>query len=589
MFLLNDDNSIYVTRGDIAFFSVSAEDNGVVHHFQAGDVLRIKVFGKKNCENVVLQKDFPVTENAEEVGIFLTEEDTKIGGVISKPVDYWFEVELNPETNPQTIIGYDDEGPRLFKLFPEGNDVENYQPSPEDFPVVDEELDPTSPRPVSNMAVSSAIALLESAVENGLVAMTANTPQLFGAVADGVADDTAAIQECLNTYNDVVLPAGTYVISSPLIINRANQTMRGLSQDVIIKAKTGLSGEMLLVDGSRSPAYRSNQHVKNIHFKGNGTCDGLHFYKNADFFIDGVKVSDCGWGIVSDDSLLYNIFASTVIDCKNGVKFKNSNELSAANNVCFEMCKIIQIAEYAIYSESGDSTHNVVFQCCEIEATNTAKANISPVTLQSKSTSGASPIMVFRNCWFELNHGSIPVLITGADGNQKQYIFDGCAIINAANACECFIKATGRTLVMLNQSDPCTYTGASVKVISGKLFILGGVFSYEIDDENNVTHLAYDGFVNSPLVMRNGYGVLFKSAGGSDNNKIYGQSNKLKIVADKEVVLLDGAKGVDMVNSYLKPMILGSVYLWTYNKTVYVKHGSRPTQYNDGTVLITLS
>ena len=124
MFVINDDLSIYATRGDIVFFSVTAEDNGENHKFQPGDVVRIKVYGKKDAENVVLQKDFPVTAETESVEVYLSEQDTKIGEVISKPTDYWYEVELNPDSNPQTIIGYDDDGAKVLRLFPEGKDVE---------------------------------------------------------------------------------------------------------------------------------------------------------------------------------------------------------------------------------------------------------------------------------------------------------------------------------------------------------------------------------------------------------------------------------------------------------------------------------
>lgn len=165
MFTINDDNSIYATRGDIVFFSVSAEDDGVAYTFQPGDVVRIKVYGKKDAENVVLQKDFPVTEECEAVEIFLSEEDTKIGEVISKPKDYWYEVELNPGENPQTIIGYDEDGAKVFKLFPEGDDIPEYVPDPEELPVVDDKLDATSTRPVQNQAITKAIFELRGAVE----------------------------------------------------------------------------------------------------------------------------------------------------------------------------------------------------------------------------------------------------------------------------------------------------------------------------------------------------------------------------------------------------------------------------------------
>lgn len=155
MFRIDEDMTIYVTRGDVAFFRVTAEENGLPYKFKSGDVVRIKVMQKKKCENVAFQKDFPILDESEYVDILLTEEETKIGDVISKPVDYWYEIELNPYTDPQTIIGYDDDGAKIFKLFPEGRDI-NTTVEEEDIPVVDYELSLTSDRPVQNQAITRA-------------------------------------------------------------------------------------------------------------------------------------------------------------------------------------------------------------------------------------------------------------------------------------------------------------------------------------------------------------------------------------------------------------------------------------------------
>lgn len=157
MYIVNDDKSIYATRGDIVAFSVSAEDGDKAYVFQPGDVVRVKVFAKKDCTDVVLERDFPVYEATETVDILLTGEDTKIGEVISKPRDYWYEVELNPFSYPQTIIGYDEDGAKVFKLFPEGRDLEDYEYTEEDIPFMDRELDPKSTRPVENQAVARAV------------------------------------------------------------------------------------------------------------------------------------------------------------------------------------------------------------------------------------------------------------------------------------------------------------------------------------------------------------------------------------------------------------------------------------------------
>ena len=56
--------------------------------------------------------------------VMLTSKETKFGELIHKPKDYWYEVELNPMTTPQTVIGYDEDGAKVFRLFPEGKDVE---------------------------------------------------------------------------------------------------------------------------------------------------------------------------------------------------------------------------------------------------------------------------------------------------------------------------------------------------------------------------------------------------------------------------------------------------------------------------------
>lgn len=164
MYHVNEDMSIYVTRGDAVAFTVSAcDEEKTPYQFQPGDVIRFKVVEKKACENVLLQKDFGIWTYTTDAEIVLTKNDTKFGEIISKPTDYWYEVELNPLTDPQTIIAYDEEnGARVFRLFPEGADLEEEPIEPEDIPVVDEELDLTSIRPVQNRAISRAYAMLRT-------------------------------------------------------------------------------------------------------------------------------------------------------------------------------------------------------------------------------------------------------------------------------------------------------------------------------------------------------------------------------------------------------------------------------------------
>ena len=125
MFKINEeDKSIYLTRGDAAILKIEIEDEeGNAQTFNPGNVVRFKVTDKKGCGRALLQKDVTVNEETTEVQIPLTRDETKLGEIISAPKDYWYEIELNPDTAPQTIIGYDEDGAKILKLFPEGGDM----------------------------------------------------------------------------------------------------------------------------------------------------------------------------------------------------------------------------------------------------------------------------------------------------------------------------------------------------------------------------------------------------------------------------------------------------------------------------------
>lgn len=123
MFKIDGDKTIHLTRGDVALFDVTAAFLDGLYTFNKDDVVRFKVYERKDCGCVVLQKDVRVEEESEAVSVFLEKEETKIGELISKPKDYWYEIELNPETKPQTILGYDEAGPKVFRLYPEGDEA----------------------------------------------------------------------------------------------------------------------------------------------------------------------------------------------------------------------------------------------------------------------------------------------------------------------------------------------------------------------------------------------------------------------------------------------------------------------------------
>ncbi len=59
----------------------------------------------------------------------------------------------------------------------------------------------------------------------------------FGAVGDGLTDDTLAIQQALAAYQNVFVPEGTYLIAAPLTLGNS-QSLFGAGQASIIKCQT---------------------------------------------------------------------------------------------------------------------------------------------------------------------------------------------------------------------------------------------------------------------------------------------------------------------------------------------------------------
>ena len=114
---------IELTRGDVCVIEITAIDkNNNRYTFKKDDVLRLNVYTKKDMSDLRMTKEVVVKEDSPKVDMSLSSEDTRIGDTTSKSVTYWYEIVLNPETSPQTIVGYDKEGSKKFILYPDGED-----------------------------------------------------------------------------------------------------------------------------------------------------------------------------------------------------------------------------------------------------------------------------------------------------------------------------------------------------------------------------------------------------------------------------------------------------------------------------------
>ena len=93
----------------------------VTYIFKVGDNIQFGIYNKNHMsKDALLLKNIVVTEESETVEIILTDEEMKIGKLINRPKEYWYEVTMN---GGQTLIGYDDKGAKILMLYPEGSEV----------------------------------------------------------------------------------------------------------------------------------------------------------------------------------------------------------------------------------------------------------------------------------------------------------------------------------------------------------------------------------------------------------------------------------------------------------------------------------
>jgi parallel beta-helix repeat protein len=135
----------------------------------------------------------------------------------------------------------------------------------------------------------------------------------FGAVGDGVADDTAAIQAALNSGASVFLPSGTYNISSALTIPTNGQEFIGQGKGKSIIKQTATNKNGIIITGNN--VYVGHLQVRDIvRSSGSAEFSGVVWGAVDGTVIENVKVD------TSDDSGIrcgYDLVGGVVVPSTN--------------------------------------------------------------------------------------------------------------------------------------------------------------------------------------------------------------------------------------------------------------------------------
>lgn len=105
-------------------FHVSRGDSGTVNlklkntTFRPEDDVVFRIYEVQGLDAApIIEVHAAVEEESDTVNILLTGEDTDFGDLGNEILDYWYEIAVNED---RTIIGFDETGAKMFKLYPTG-------------------------------------------------------------------------------------------------------------------------------------------------------------------------------------------------------------------------------------------------------------------------------------------------------------------------------------------------------------------------------------------------------------------------------------------------------------------------------------
>jgi hypothetical protein len=193
----------------------------------------------------------------------------------------------------------------------------------------------------------------------------------YGAIGNGVADDTAAIQAALNSGRRIYAPEGTYLTGS--ITLPSNTWLYGAGTELtIFKAKNSIGAPVFI--NSDTSGGNSNITLLDFRINGNsagnaaGSHDGIRLHKSDNNLIERVHIDDFidwSFGMYEGNGFtLRDCLATGMIGINNpagvraGYLFGTTSTLRYANDVTVENCEASDVTDPYVDGfifEQGDS------------------------------------------------------------------------------------------------------------------------------------------------------------------------------------------------------------------------------------------
>ena len=145
----------------------------------------------------------------------------------------------------------------------------------------------------------------------------------FGAVGDGVADDTTAISSAIDEFNTVYFPNGTYLFSG-ITINKHNVTLYGTGESRSVLLMTNAAAAAVTI---ASTATTSGTNIRNLRIEGNASNLGGISLGTTTFAATRIRIQD--------------VFITGFQNAANGYGIRlNSNQNTDIENLWIQECRL---------------------------------------------------------------------------------------------------------------------------------------------------------------------------------------------------------------------------------------------------------
>ena len=341
----------------------------------------------------------------------------------------------------------------------------------------------------------------------------------FGAVGDGVTDDTTEIQAAIDyavaNGRDLFIPDGTYIVDQLVYNSTAYANMPSIygsgRNQTILKKKAGSTvGALLTIGSFAATNFMANVTIEGITFDGlnsSTTTHGVICYSFVRSRIMNCIVKNCDFGVYFQGGIASWLVDCVVVSNRQGFTadaFVSMTGASWPNYHILQRCIVSDNTLWGVYFDNGRMLRVLD---CDIEGngtagdTTTGGIRVGP-DIDSEDL-GANPFgILITNTWLETNSGAASIVMLS--GRNMIY---NCNIVANPNAVyDIYAEGCNYNLyecIITSPKTPSIYETATV-LVGNTITAVAGITLAQMQIQRWKTQFDFGGYSGELAQMPSG-------------------------------------------------------------------------------------